>query len=152
MLIFFWWFFMVELETRIIPTVTNNISHWKRYVDHTFVFIKKGYVEHILACLNSFHKNVQFTYELENQNKLPFLVVLLIQRGNEIETIVYRKSTNNDIYLSWGSFAQVTWKKGTLKTRFNRACIVCSTDYHLKKELDHLRYVFEKQQLPQVDH
>ena len=111
MSISFWWFFMVELETRIIPTVTDNISHWRRYVDDTFVFTKKGYVEHILAHLNSFHKNVQFTYELENQNKLPFLVVLLIQRGDEIETTVYRKSTNNDIYLSWGSFAQITWKK-----------------------------------------
>ena len=27
---------------------------------------------------------------------------------------------------------------------FNRAYLVCSTDYHLKKELDHLRYVFQK--------
>ena len=26
----------------------------------------------------------------------------------------------------------------------NRAYIVCFTDYHLKKELDHLRYVFHK--------
>ena len=134
--------FMVELETRIMPTVTDNISHWRRYEDDTFLFIKKGYVEHVLARLNSFHKNIQFTYELENQNKLPFLDVLLIRRGNKIETTVYRKSTNNDIYLNWGPFRPVTWKRGTLKTLFNRAYIVCSTDYHLKKELDHLRYVF----------
>ena len=136
--------FMAELETRIIPTVTDNISHWRRYVDDTFVFIRKGCVEHVLARLNSFHKNIQFTYELENQNKLPFLDVLLIRRGNKIETTVYRKSTNNDIYLNWGSFAPVTWKRGTLKTLFNRAYIVCSTDYHLKEELEDLRYVFQK--------
>ena len=67
--------FMVELETRIIPTVTDNISQWRRYVDDTFLFIKKGYVEHVLARLNSFHKNIQFTYELENQNKLPFITI-----------------------------------------------------------------------------
>ena len=29
-------------------------------------------------------------------------------------------------------------------TLFNRAYIVCSIDYHLKKKLNHLRYVFEK--------
>ena len=63
--------FMIELETRIILTVMDNISHWRRYVDDTFVFIKKGYVEqHVLACLNSFYKNIHFTYELENQDNL----------------------------------------------------------------------------------
>ena len=85
--------FMIELETRIIPTVTDNISHWRKYLDDAFVFIKKGYVEHVLARLNSFRNKIQFTYELENQNKLPFLDVLLIRRRNEIETTVYRKST-----------------------------------------------------------
>ena len=136
--------FMAELESRIIPTVTDSISHWRGYVDDTFVFIKKGCVEHVLARLKSFHKNFQFTYELENQNKLPFLDVLLIRKGNKIETTVCRKSTNNDICLNWGSFAPLTWKRGTLKTRFNRAYIVCSTNYHLKKKPDHLRYVFQK--------
>ena len=131
--------FMVDLDTKIIPTVTDSISHWRRYVDDTFVFVKKGCVEHVLAPLNSFHKNIQFTYELENQNKLPFLDILLIRTGTKIETTVYRKSTNNDIYLNWDSFVPVTWKRGTLKTLFNRAYIACSTDYHLKKELDHLR-------------
>ena len=135
---------MVELETRITPTVTYNISHWKRYVNGAFVFIKKGYVEHVLARLSFSQKNIQFTYELENQNKLPILDVLLIRRGNKIETTVYRKSTNNDIYLNACSFAPVTWKRGTLKTLYNRAYIVRSTDYHRKKELDHSRYAFEK--------
>ena len=54
--------FMVELETRIKPAVTDNISHWRSYVDDTFVFIKKSCVEHVLARLNSFHKNLQFTF------------------------------------------------------------------------------------------
>ena len=88
---------MVELDTRIIPAVTDSISHWRRYVDDTFVFIKKGYVPHVLVLLNSFHKNIQFTYELVNQNKLPFLDVLSIRRGNKIETTVYRKNANNAI-------------------------------------------------------
>ena len=136
--------FIVELETKTIPTVTDSIFHWRGYVGDTFVFVKKGCVEHVLARLNSFHKNIQLTYELENQNKLPFLDILLIRRGTKIETAVYRKSRNNRIYLNWGSFAPVTWKRGTLKTLFNRAYVVCSTDYHLKKELDHLRYVFQK--------
>ena len=73
--------FMAELETRIIPMVMDNIPHWRRYVDDLFVFLKKGYLKHVLACLNSFHKSIQFIYELENQIKLPFLNFLLLQKG-----------------------------------------------------------------------
>ena len=46
--------FMVELEKKIIPTVADSISHWRRYVHDTFVFVKKGCVEHILAQLKFF--------------------------------------------------------------------------------------------------
>ena len=45
--------------------VTCSISHWRRYVDDTFVFIEKDCVEHVLVCLNLFHKNIQFMYEWE---------------------------------------------------------------------------------------
>ena len=99
------------------------------------------------TCFNtfeSFHKNIQFTNELKNQSKLPFLDVLLLQRGTKIVTTAYRKSKSNDIYLNWSSFAPVTWKRGTLKKLFNKTFIVCSTDYHLKEELGHLKYVFQK--------
>ena len=88
--------FMVELETKVIPTVIDSIYHWRRYADDTFVFIKKVFVEHVLAHLNSFHKNIQFIYELENQIKLLFFDVLLICRTKSAAT-VYRKSTNSDI-------------------------------------------------------
>ena len=54
-------------------------------------------------------------------DKLPFLDVLLIQRGTKIENTVHRKSTSHGIYLNWGSFAPVTWKRGTLKTLLKRA-------------------------------
>ena len=125
-------------------TFTDSICSWRRYVDDTFVFVIKGCVEHVLVGLNYFHQNIQFTYDLESQNKLSFRDILLIWRWTKIETTVYRKSANNDIYLNWNSFAPVTWRRGTLKTLVNRACIVCSTDYHLKKELDHSRYGFLK--------
>ena len=36
-------------------------------------------------------------YELEKENKLPFLDVLFVRFGTKIEMTVYRKSTNNNI-------------------------------------------------------
>ena len=49
--------------------------------------------------------NMQFIFEAESSNVLPFLNVLVICKNNNIETTVYRNLTNNDIYLNWNSFS-----------------------------------------------
>ena len=41
--------------------------------------------------LNSFHKNIQFTYEVESNAKLRFLDVLLMRNDEDITTTVYQK-------------------------------------------------------------
>ena len=118
--------------------------NWKRFVDYTIGYVKNGSIDIILPKLNSFHPNIQFTYEVEEENKLSFLDVLLIRNGNFIETKIYRKPTNNDIYLNWNLFSPNTWKRSTLKTLIKRTYLICLSKKHLVDELKHLRYVFEK--------
>ena len=60
----------------------------------------------------------------------------------KLETTVFRKETNNDIYLQWRSFAPMTWKKGTLQTLIRRAYTVCSNDNLLQEELCHIETCF----------
>ena len=96
----------------------------------------------MLQQLNSFHPNIQFTYELEKKNKIPFLNVLFIRKHSTFETTVYRKGTNTDIYLNWQYFAPNTLKRDTFKVLINRAYNICSTNYHLTNELKHLENVF----------
>ena len=71
--------FMVELEKQIIPTLGNMVLNKKRFVEDTIGYFKNGRIDIILSKLNSFHPNIQFTYEIQKENKLPFLVVLLIR-------------------------------------------------------------------------
>ena len=108
--------FMVEHERNLIPILKDHLSCWKRYVDDTICFIKNGSVEHVLSTLNNFHSSIKFTYETESGNKLSFLDVQLIRTGDNIETCVFRKPTNTDIYIHWNSFAPFQWKFSTLKT------------------------------------
>ena len=75
--------------------------------------------------MNSFDENIQFTSESESKGTLPFLDLLLCRNGRELTTTVYRKKTNNDIYLNWNAFAPVSWKRGTLRTLVQRAYLVC---------------------------
>ena len=69
-------------------------------MDDTICFTKIEYVESILSVLNGFDNNFELEFEEENDGVLPFLVVLTCRNDNSIETTVYRKSKNNDIYLN----------------------------------------------------
>ena len=83
--------------------------------------------------MNSFDENIQFTSESESKGTLPFLDLLLCRNSRELTTTVYRKKTNNDIYLNWNAFAPVSWKQQT----------------YLKEELNHVEKVFiEKNNYP----
>ena len=68
--------------------------------------------------------------------------VFKFRNGREITTTVYRKKTNNDIYLNWNAFAPVSEKRDMLKTLVYRTYLVCSTETYLKEELTHLKQVF----------
>ena len=129
--------FTVDLERNIIPTLSNDILLWKRYVDDTICFIK---VTSINKVVETYHTNIKFTIETETENKISFLNVLLLD--SLISTKVYRKNTNTDIYINWKSIAPNNWKWGTLKTLVTRAFDICSTDEYLKEELEHIRKVF----------
>ena len=135
--------FMVDLETSLMPNLSSYMTVWRRYVDDTICYIDPSSIEIVLDMLNNFHKNIKFTYEIEHQNKLPFLDVLVEREERSISTAVHHKSTNNDIYLHWNSFAPVNWKRGTIKTLVKRAYTICSNDLILKKEIDHIREVFK---------
>ena len=99
--------------------------------------------------LNNFDTNITFTYEVEKDCKLLFLDVLLIKKGNNIITTVYRKANTNNIYFNWKSFAPTNWNRGTLKTLADCAYLICSSIAFRNKESNHLKKVFhEKNDYP----
>ena len=94
--------FMVELEKRLIPTMSDKISLWFRYVDDTFTFIKKGQVDNVIEILNGFHENINFTFEKEAESSISFLDVKVIKKlDGSFDTDIYRKKTDTNVYLSW---------------------------------------------------
>ena len=66
--------------------------YYKRYMDDTFLlFSTRDHIKKFLRFINSRHKNMSFTYEVENNDKLPFLDILVIREDKEFTTNVYRK-------------------------------------------------------------
>ena len=55
----------------------------------------------MLNQLNLFKENIQFTFEMKEENKLAFLDIMVISNTNgTINTTAYQKSTNTDIYVN----------------------------------------------------
>ena len=135
--------FMVHLEETIVPKLEDSMPVWRRYVDDTFTLVKKGKLDEIVATLNNFHPNIKFTHEIEQEGKIAFLDVLIkTEEDRTIQTGVYRKPTNNSIYINWDAYAPKQWKIGTLSGMVRRAYEICSNENELKKELAHLKKVF----------
>ena len=47
--------FMVHLENSVIPTLSEKLTFWNRYVDDTIAFVKRNDVLNVLNLLNSFN-------------------------------------------------------------------------------------------------
>ena len=74
-----------------------------------------------------------------------FLDVLITRtRDNKLETTVFRKETNTDLYMNWNSHAPIQWKQGSLKNLIQRSISICSNKKLLEDELTYLRNVFIK--------
>ena len=135
--------FMVELELSVTLTLIYKMKCWTRYVDATLCYIKTDSNDYVLRMLNGLHRNIQFTYEVEIDSKLSFSDVLVIRdSSNNINTTVYRKSTNDGIYLSWEFFAQDKWKRRKLKTLTIKAYDVFPHKELLRKKLNYIKKVF----------
>ena len=76
--------FMIESEKAILPELTEFIKFWTKYVDDTISYIKLGTINDIITKLNSLNNNVQFTFEEEDKETLPFLGVLTRRKCNSI--------------------------------------------------------------------
>ena len=93
-------------------------SLWSRYVDDTFtMFDSKDNANELLSFLNSRHDSIKFTIEFDEDNKIPFLDILLKRCPDNIfSTSVYRKKTFTGLYTKWDSFTLCKYKINLIRT------------------------------------
>jgi len=80
-------------ENKLFNAIDKPLFYF-RYVDDTFaIFNSESECNHFLRELNSLHPSLNFTQEMEDNNRLPFLDVLVEKTENRFLTSVYRKPT-----------------------------------------------------------
>ena len=131
--------YMESFEMRALQSLPNPPSVWKRFIDDTFVIMKKTHKEEFLTHLNSEDSKIQFTTEETGPDgSLPFLDILITpDKDGRLDTTVYRKPTHMDQYLRWDSHHTISSKYSVVGTLLHRARMICSNNQLLQQE-DHL--------------
>ena len=87
---------------------------------------------------------MQFTKEIEENGKIPFLDCLVTRNNNELRTTIYRKPTHTDRLLDQSSYNPTSHKATTIRTLTRRAQLVCDSPDSLTDEIKYLDNVFNK--------
>ena len=120
-----------------------------RYVDDIFVLMRSNeHVAKLAEYLSSKHPNIRFTFELENDNTLPFLDVNVYRDAGKFSSSVHRKMTFSGVYSNFCSFMPETYKRGLVSTLLYRAYMISSSYQSLHKEIENLKKIFSKNGYP----
>ena len=97
---------------------------------------------------------MSFTHEEENDNKLPFLDVLVsrdINVSSQLKcftTNIYRKPTFSGLYTNFHSFIPESYKKGLLLTLLFRTQSTCSDSSNIHNQIVNRKKIMLKTTFP----
>lgn len=134
--------FMAYLEEKLCDSI-QLVELYKRYVDDILI-ISESQSEAIELCrkMNNIHPNIKLTIEHEVDNCIAFLDVKIHRKQDGlIARSVYRKHTWTGQYLHFTSFVPIQYKRGIVKTLYDRARKICTAD-NLPNELKMLQETF----------
>ena len=117
---------------------------WLRYVDDTFTEVPKDGIDDFHEHFNRQNADIQFTKEIEENGKIPFLDCLVTRDNNGLRTTIYRKPTHTDRLLVQSSYNPTFHKVSTLRILTRRAQLVCDSPDRPQNETDYLNNVFSK--------
>ena len=134
--------FMCNIEKQL--EARNKMpAFYKRYVDDTLSTIpNEETASEFLMTLNNSHPSINFTMELEENGRLPFLGMNIIRNGCHLDTKVYRKPTDTGLLLHYHSHVDERYKRSLLNTMLNRAFKLSSTWKLCHQECKRLKVTF----------
>ena len=122
---------------------------YARYVDDIFVLLRsREHVARLADYLSSKHRNINFTFEMEDKDCLPFLDVKIYRDVNKFTTSVHRKDTFSGVFTNYTAFMPEVYKKGLISTLLYRAYMINSSLVTLHEEVEKLKGIFRKNGYP----
>ena len=135
---------MQHIEKRALATYDQTLHFWFRYVDDTITILQTDEIDVFHGHLNRQNSDIQFTRELEDNGKIPFLDCLVSRDDTRLRTTVYRKPTHIDRLLGQSPYNPTSHRATTVRTLTRRAQIICDSTDSLRDANEHLRQIFHK--------
>lgn len=130
---------MEWLENRALASFSPSPRIFLRYVDDCFCVIERSALEAFTAHLNNQSTAIQFTVEMEANQRLPFLDVLVKRTNGALSFSVYRKGTHTGRYLNFKSVHPDTHKRSVVASLLGRANRLCTNPEDLNADVKMVR-------------
>lgn len=143
--------FMCALEERMLDEcpLAHLPLFYSRYVDDTFLLFRgKHEADVFLEYANELHPNIKFTIEYENNDKLPFLDILVSRSEDHFSTTVFRKKTFTGLGTNFYSHCYFNFKLNAISTLFHRAFSLTSDWEKFHNEVNYLHKYFKDNGYP----
>jgi len=130
--------FMSEFEMslkqqNILPRV------WIRYVDDVVAVVKNENIMEILETLNCQYESIKFTYEKEENGRLPFLDLELQRVGNKIEFGIFHKPTSTKRTITSDSNCPIQHKLAAYHSMAHRLVRLPLSITNYKNEYEYIK-------------
>ena len=131
-------FYMGVLERRVMENEDIRPLTYCRYIDDIFVEVKSLHnLQELKAEFERFSP-LNFTFEISNDDSLPFLDVMVTREANKYRTTVYTKKTNTGMCMNASSECPDRYKRSVIVSYVKRAFTHCSSWPDLHNELQRL--------------
>ena len=122
---------------------------YRRYVDDTFLAFKtKDHIQQFHNYVNVKHHSLKFTYDIENNDSLPFIGVLVTKSDCSYQTRIYHKPTSTDLFTNFVTFAPKSHKLAAIRSLCYRTIHICSSYQSIDEEFGHLTKQFTRNGYP----
>ena len=147
-------YYMSHIENNIFQ-LTQKPNLYLRYVDDIFIRASNTNEVENLRKLFQQHSVLNFTVELNENNKIPFLDVLVDSNTDQFTTSLYKKPTSlNSCTLNYKSECPKRYKTAVVRNLLQRAHLISSSRMLFLKELINIKRTLINNGFPNslVDH
>ena len=142
--------YMEYFEEMALGSTSLKPYMWLRYVDDTFIlWPHQEDVQILRDHVNSIRPSIQFTMEKEQDNRLPFLDVLVTHTEEGFRTSVYRKPTFTGQCLNFNSHHPYTVKKRKVRCLQHREKTISSDTDAYQEEMISLGHNIHRNNYPE---